>query len=327
MLFSVIIPMYNVEAYLERCLRSFADQAGFNAEEFELILVNDGSTDMTADVAERFRSSHSRLNIRILSQENQGLSQARNAGLELARGEYVWFVDADDWVAAGAFSRLRTAVRGCCPDVVHFRAANHFPDADARIRRAPYQEAGNVVSGKYVLLSCRWEYCATFYLYRRQYLLDACLRFCPGIFHEDNEFTPRMLYQAEKAMLINDVLYSVYQNPASITRTVNPKKSLDMLTVAGNLFEYAQKNVPYAVCRRKFYDVIADSLNWGLISAGRMERKDVRMINEAYRKNRNLFYAYRHSSLFRFRFLGYAFAICPDYVFLINFLRKFKRLT
>ncbi len=324
MKFSVVIPMYNVEAYLERCLGSFASQAGFSAEDFELILVNDGSTDMTAAVAEQFKKSHNDLNIKVLSQANQGLSRARNAGLECARGEYVWFVDSDDWVAGDALARLDEAVRECAPDVVHFRAANHFSDTDVRIRREPYQGTENVIPGKDVLLKYDWEYCSTFYLYRRQYLLDAGLCFYPGIFHEDNEFTPRMLYQAVRVRLINDVLYSVYQNPNSITRTVNPKKSLDLLTVAGNLFEYAQENVPDAVYRRKFYDVIADSLNWALISAGRMERKDVRMVNEAFRRNRNLFYAYRHSSVFRFRFLGYAFAVCPDYVFLINFFRKFK---
>ncbi len=317
--------MYNVRKYLERCLNNFAAQINFSPADYELILVNDGSTDGTAEVAKEFVLKHNELNISILTQENQGLSQARNAGLRLAQGEYVWFVDSDDWVSETALTKLESSISKHKPDVIHFRALNHPNFRDIRIRRKPYENIDSPMSGRDLFLKYNWEYCATFYVYRRRYLLEQKLGFYPGIYHEDNEFTPRMLYQAGKALIINDTLYHVFQNPYSITRTVNPKKSFDIITVAKRLFDYAEDNVPQGEYRTKFHNVIADTMNWALISAANMSRDDVRRLNRAFRSEKYLFYAYRHSSLFRFRLLGFLFAICPEYVFIINFLRRFKR--
>ena len=91
---SIIVPVYNVEKYLERCLKSLC---GLKIEN-EIIIINDGTKDGSLEIAERFRENHKNENIIIISQENQGLSEARNNGLKVAKGEYISFIDSDDFV-------------------------------------------------------------------------------------------------------------------------------------------------------------------------------------------------------------------------------------
>ena len=92
-LVSVIVPIYNVEAYLERCVISILNQT---YENIEVILINDGSTDRSLDLAKRLEKKDKR--IVLVSQDNQGLSAARNSGIKIARGEYITFVDSDEWI-------------------------------------------------------------------------------------------------------------------------------------------------------------------------------------------------------------------------------------
>jgi glycosyltransferase involved in cell wall biosynthesis len=103
MLLSVIIPVYNVENYLARCLDSILDQ-NLDFSNYEIILVNDGSQDKSLDVALEYQKKYS--NIKVISQENQGSSVARNAGYALAIGDYLYFMDSDDYVETAVFKNL-----------------------------------------------------------------------------------------------------------------------------------------------------------------------------------------------------------------------------
>ena len=91
---SIIVPVYNVEKYVEKCLESLC---GLKIEN-EIIVVNDGTKDSSLEIVERFKENHKNENIIIISQENQGLSEARNNGLKAAKGEYISFIDSDDFV-------------------------------------------------------------------------------------------------------------------------------------------------------------------------------------------------------------------------------------
>ena len=99
--FSVILPIYNVAPYLQRCVQSVLEQS---FRDFELILVDDGSTDESPAICDRMAMEHAC--IRVLHKENGGLSSARNAGMKLAQGTYIWFVDSDDWVSGDALQIL-----------------------------------------------------------------------------------------------------------------------------------------------------------------------------------------------------------------------------
>ncbi len=113
--FSAVMPVYNAKAYLDRCVQSILSQ---NFESYEIILVDDGSTDGSGDLCDRLAQTHSC--IRVVHKENGGSSSARNAGMEVARGQYIWFVDSDDWVEPGSFQCLYEATSEHRPEIVKF---------------------------------------------------------------------------------------------------------------------------------------------------------------------------------------------------------------
>lgn len=116
---SIIIPVYNAERTLAQCLDSVLGQS---CRDFELILINDGSRDASLDICRDFARMDQR--IRVISQPNRGPGAARNAGLEIARGTYVQFVDADDLLLDGASEKLIQALRGTDLVIAHFMNAN-----------------------------------------------------------------------------------------------------------------------------------------------------------------------------------------------------------
>lgn len=109
---SVIIPVYNAEKYLHRCLDSIFAQSG----SFEIIAVNDGSTDKSLQILQEYAKKHS--NLHIINQKNQGISAARNAGMAAAKNKYITFVDNDDWLEPNAFSQVRDSIKRDNPDIL-----------------------------------------------------------------------------------------------------------------------------------------------------------------------------------------------------------------
>ena len=119
---SVVIPVYNVEKYLEQCLDSVIAQS---FEDIEVICVNDGSTDSSLEILKRYADNDSR--IKIISQKNKGAGAARNVGIENAAGEYVYFMDSDDYLNSDAFERLNGFLDDE-PDFVMFKISNFYED-------------------------------------------------------------------------------------------------------------------------------------------------------------------------------------------------------
>lgn len=113
MILSVVVPAYNVEKYIERCIESILKQTNC---EFELIIVDDGSTDRTLELAKKYESNC----VSVLTQKNQGSGIARNKGLSIAKGDYVYFVDPDDIVVPGMFENVFYQLNGCTFDIIQF---------------------------------------------------------------------------------------------------------------------------------------------------------------------------------------------------------------
>ena len=116
MLLSIIVPIYNTEKYLEDCLQSILNQT---FSDYELILVNDGSTDSSPEICEQYAERDGR--IRVIHKENGGVSSARNCGIEIAQGNYIWFVDSDDTIAYDALQVLNEYIREK-PDLIVFNS-------------------------------------------------------------------------------------------------------------------------------------------------------------------------------------------------------------
>ena len=121
MILSIIIPVYNVEPFVEKCIRSCEAQDA-SKDDYEIVVVNDGSKDNSVDVVNRVANEFE--NIRVLSQPNAGLSAARNTGMREAKGEYYMFVDSDDWIAENCLTKLIGKLRKERPDDLAICAAN-----------------------------------------------------------------------------------------------------------------------------------------------------------------------------------------------------------
>ena len=236
--FSIIIPAYNVASYIERCLVSCMNQ-DIPQNEYELIVINDGSIDNTLTIAEEFANGHPFA--KVISQENKGLSEARNAGLAVAKGDYVWFVDSDDTISPNCLGGLYAQAQKTSVDILAICIAT-VKDGIATPRQYyDKQTAGTVLSGPQMLhRGLLKAACAQFFICRRSYLSEHGFSFFPGVYHEDEEWTPRILYYANSVTFTDAVCYNIYSRLGSIMSTPNPKRSLDLIKVAESLHCFSE---------------------------------------------------------------------------------------
>lgn len=233
MRFSVVIPVYNVEDYLDDCLSSLQSQ---DYTDFEVICVNDGSTDRSREILSEWAGKMPQ--IRVIDRENGGLSAARNTGLQAAIGDYVVFVDSDDWVEPTMLKRL--AEENNDEDMICF--ACRRTDHNTYDTLVPEQSEGwnyynhHALEHREVPFVCVWQRC-----YRREFLLKNGLHFREGILHEDNEFTPRACMKAESIKVIPDVLYNYRVRPGSIMTTRGMRSKESLITIGNELSELFAK--------------------------------------------------------------------------------------
>lgn len=233
---SVIIPFFNVEEYIEKCLRSLISQEISDAE---FIFVNDGSLDASNRIVEKYAQNDSR--IVIVNKENGGLSSARNEGLKYVRGEYVLFLDSDDYLEPGALNRLVLEARNNQLDVLQAQYKLIYPD-----REEPGEQAdiSNVVmDGRTWLIGNQIVYGACFCLYKAEFLKNIGISFLEGVYHEDMEFLPKVMYQAERIMAIDYVFYDYVVRESSISNKKALKRCEDYYFIACHVEEWAKKNV------------------------------------------------------------------------------------
>ena len=235
MQFSLIIPVYNVEQYLKACLNTVVTQS---YSDFEVICINDGSTDGSGLVLDEYAAKYS--NISIINQVNKGLSATRNAGIRAAKGDYIFFLDSDDWIEPDTLKILAEKQNG--EDLLCFNGRRYFEDGRTETPDTGIVEdrlTGWEYYNKYALVSRKFHFvCTVLRLYRREYLLKNNLFFEEGIYHEDNLFTPLACYYAKSVKVIPDILYVYRIREGSITQTANVQRLFDMIAIANNLSDF-----------------------------------------------------------------------------------------
>lgn len=231
---SIIIPVYNVERYLNKCLDSiFVD----NKFAGQVICVNDGSTDGSLAILEEYAATYP--NVEIISQSNAGLSAARNTGLDHATGDYVFFPDSDDWIFSGSIEEITSKIDG--EEVVYFNARVYYEEKQSFGSEIAIPNIKNMdgpayfaaIYGKPRNMPC---VCVGGGFYRRSFLIENNLYFEPGIYHEDNYFTPQVLLAAKHISSINEYVYAYRIRRGSITAHVTEKHIKDLLFIARNLY-------------------------------------------------------------------------------------------
>ncbi len=233
---SFVVPVYNTEDYLSECLDSLLHQ-DIPKSEYEIIIVNDGSTDKSIEIAEDYASENS--NIKILHQENGGLSAARNAGLEYAAGVYVWFIDSDDYIKKNCLSSLMDKIaQHKDPDIVAISRIKYLSNNQSE---KYIEKRANGLSGREFLYKRTYQAVVQCYLFHRDFLNEHKLVFLRGIYHEDAEFTPRTLFYAQSMVFVEDILYFHRYRQGSITSSNYQKRFDDLITVAKSLETFRNK--------------------------------------------------------------------------------------
>ena len=314
---SIIIPMYKVEKYIEKCLLSTQNQ-DVDKNEYEIIVVNDGSPDKSFAIAEKLASKYG--NIHVFSKENGGLSSSRNFGISKAQGEYIFFLDSDDWITENCLGVLSAKLKSETPDVLCICAAN--TDGTNYKRRFEFKDT-TPISGAELLMKGWYIPCAPFYIVKNEFLRKYDLRFYEGILHEDSEYMPRMLYFAHRVSFLNQIIYWVYQNPNSITRTVNPQKSYDLVeVVCEHLSEFCNET---AAPEHKYiyHKMISMYINNALANILKSNKDEQRKLNKCLYTHRHLFSHLHESPLLKNRIEGVLFSLfIRQYVFIYKVMKS-----
>lgn len=227
---SVIVPVYKVEKYIERCLESILKQ---DFTDYELILVNDGSPDKSAEICEEYAKEYS--NIVLLHQKNQGQSKARNTGIENAKGEYILFLDSDDYIEQGMFKHLIYITEKYNADVV---SSHHKDDYDGKIvvkDNFDDFECTGVEATKHVLEGKKIPGTACAKLIRKDCLGD--LKFQIGRIYEDAIFTAELFLKVKKVYVSSEQFYVYYHRKNSSTTLSFTDRNYDVIYA----YEYIMK--------------------------------------------------------------------------------------
>lgn len=221
---SVIIPVYNTEAYLEKCLSSLMEQT---MDDIEVLVVDDGSTDGSLQIAKEFETANPS-KIRVLAKENGGQASARNMALTYATGEYLGFVDSDDWVDTDMYQQMYDAAVREDADIVICDMEDHYPTHVVYHHSSQFESKFKVTPS-----ACNK-------IFRRS-IVGADL-FPLGLWYEDFEFTTKQLMKTEKIATIHKAFYHCHCREVSTMSNNNALKNLDIVTVLENLEQFVREH-------------------------------------------------------------------------------------
>lgn len=211
--------MYNVERFLNKCLDSLLSQ-GLPRGTFEIILVNDGSKDHTLELAQKMAENCPE--IRIINQKNGGQAVARNAGMRLATGEYLWFIDSDDFILDGVVPVLLKAANEAQADVLTFELCQLPVGSQPSVKFNPHLQAEPTVNGIKFIEKHNYNNGPWLFLVRKAFLLQIGLTYKEGRQCEDGMFTMEMFCHASRVTHYPSPAYVYVRHAASITKSRDP---------------------------------------------------------------------------------------------------------
>lgn len=238
--FSVIIPVYNVEKYLNECVDSVLAQS---YQDFEIILIDDGSTDLSGDICDQYEREFNC--VKVVHQNNYGLSEARNTGIRTAQGKYLVFLDSDDYFKEDGLGTLSQIIEKNNPEVIinnYYCVTENtetlcsknwkFPEIINASERALIEcsDARNIILTAWCVVV------------RKDYLMNHNLMFYPGIKHEDELWTPQIIINSNK-IAFNEKAFYCYrmERPGSIVKEPDIKKLFDKIFIVDKLTEFAEQ--------------------------------------------------------------------------------------
>ena len=222
-LISVVIPVYNVEKYIRKALDSVIGQTYAN---LEIITVDDGSPDNSGKICDEYAAKDSR--IKVIHKENGGQASARNLALPYATGEYLGFVDSDDWIDAEMYEEMYTLAQEEKTDIVICDMVDHYPTHEHYHHASEFTDKFRVSPS-----ACNK-------IFRRDFVGD--INFPVGLWYEDFEFTTKNLMLTENISVIHKGFYHCHCRETSTMSNNNSEKNLNILSVFNHLIDFVENN-------------------------------------------------------------------------------------
>lgn len=278
---SIIVPIYNASRYLPTCLDSLVNQ-DFPLDKYEIILYDDGSSDSSLQIMKRYASEYS--NIHIFTHPNVGVSQTRNCAIDIAKGEYIWFVDADDAIVTNILPVLYAVLSKESFDVLVLGYKTFDEDLDSMEVQQPFLPVTSVDSGMRFYMNTNFATYTWNRLIRRGLLNEWGIRFVPDIIAEDLEMNIRCYYFAKRVAYFPMLSYWYRMRRESLSQAKQNVCILveSILAILGYRVAF-MKNHPH----RTFWGhvLVRDmrKLHY-FVSVSEMEKKDIKQVFESERK-------------------------------------------
>lgn len=247
---SIIVPVYNSEKFLEKCINSIINQT---LKDIEIIFINDGSTDKSLDILKSYELKDSR--IKVLSQNNTGPSCARNNGLKIAKGEYVGFVDSDDWIDLDFYEKLYITAKKYDADISVAGIKRHRSYKWKYHLKIEKEEFTNDINRKFLLCDVPDKCYPVNKIYKVSKLNQYNILFEPGVYFEDRFFTAQVLVYLDSLVSVPDVYYNYWTNPNSIVKTKSEKKTKDSEYTKQKMTKFLQDNNICIIHKIKKYKI------------------------------------------------------------------------
>lgn len=222
---SVIVPVYKAEEYLNECVDSILAQT---MDDLELILVNDGSPDKSGDIMAAYAARYPD-KVRTITLDNGGQGRARNHGIDAARGEYLSFIDSDDYIAPDMYERLFAAIEKNNADIAICDMEKRFPDGRREYVNSALSDNPLAAAGS----SCDK-------VFRRSLVGD--IRYPTGLWYEDFAFSAKLLMKSRKTVFVKAPLYIYRCGQASTMNNNNTRKNLDIISIMEDIRAFAEAN-------------------------------------------------------------------------------------
>lgn len=320
---SIIVPVYNVEKYLGNCIKSILNQT---FKDYELILVNDGSTDKSGEICDKYEKIDSR--IKVIHKNNGGQSSARNAGLDIACGKYIGFIDSDDSIHPRMYEILYDLIKKHKADISCCNYKNIYSlytEYNTDIEQTEVIEMDNIqaINNLYdkeigVRLVVPWNK-----LYSKHLFDD--IRYEVGRIHEDEFIIHRILYKCRKIVYANNELYHYLQREGSIMSKISYKKKVDALLSQSDRMRFCRKVGLIDMCNyiSKIYEYNFFTLYMEIDKNTNSEVKLLNELRKDFISNLNTLLRLKNYSIKEKR-NWIIFAISPKVYNFISNLRKYK---
>lgn len=295
MLLSIVIPVYNTADYLQKCLDSVVLQ---EEDDFEIILVDDGSTDRRCPaICDEYKNRYPCM-INLIHKENGGTGSARNTGILQAKGEYICFLDSDDYLVPGSISCLKKALKKCFPDVLQFgyRIEKNEAVADEIHANLPADRILHFSGGFITMAPMVWNR-----IWKRTLFTDHNIWFPEKVWFEDLRTSLKLLAKSMEIVVIPDVLYVYVQREGSIMHNTNVERNIEILEAIQDLVTWFQENKMW----ERYYDYICKMAVFQILVliGSRVAKLDPKnpMLEEFHAYLNTTFPGYMRNPLLKFR--------------------------